>query len=249
MTLLHLQHLHWEISKTVHGQFMLPCQISASCAKFFFSGTTGDVTIVKGDSDNVTELVLSGILEINHQGFFMAPEGGYNPRNAFGHKFSETKLTCNLLTMQHDAVYSFTQQDFPHIISNIRSLEKLMPLEKGETLLSSIQESHDMPCIHLSHALFTKKDNDNDPDSITQNEDATAVWLMLDDIKDMLSHATSTHYISSLPAFDIHGMPILPVDYAQLLSGAHPACPHSVVTLSHNTWAACAPKHQHSYRP
>ncbi|KAI6140830.1 hypothetical protein BKA82DRAFT_165675 [Pisolithus tinctorius] len=209
----------------------------ASHAEFFFGGTTGDIAIVKGDSDNVTKLVLSGIFEIDCQGFFMAPEGGYNPRNGFSRKFSETKLTCNLLAVQQDAVYSTTQQDFPHIISNIRSLEKLVPLKKGETLLSSVRESRGMPCIRLSHALFTKKDDDDDPDSIAQNgeglhffhglgtqlhasEDATAAWPMLDDIKDALGRAASTHYISPLPAFDIHGTPIQPVDYAWLLSGA-----------------------------
>ncbi|KAI6155460.1 hypothetical protein BKA82DRAFT_119949 [Pisolithus tinctorius] len=211
----------------------------ASHAEFFFGGTTSNVAIVKGNSDNVTELVLSGIFEIDHQGFFMAPEGSYNPRNRFGCEFLETKLTCNLLAMQQDTVYSTTQQDFPHIISNIRSLEKLMPLKKGETLLSSIRESRGMPCIHLSHALFTihKKDDDDDPNSITQNgealhffhglgtqlhvsKDATTAWPMLDDIKDVLGRAASTHYISPLPAFDIHGMPILPVDYTWLLSSA-----------------------------
>ncbi|KAI6143103.1 hypothetical protein BKA82DRAFT_168861, partial [Pisolithus tinctorius] len=209
----------------------------ASRTEFFFGGTTSNVAIVKGDSDDVTELVLSGIFEIDCQGFFMAPEGSYNPRNGFGCEFSETKLTCNLLAVQRDAVYSTTQQDFPHIISNIRSLEKLVPLKKGETLLSSIQESRGMPCICLSHALFTKKDNDDDPDSIAQNgeglhffhglgtqlhasEDATTAWPMPDDIKYVLGCAASTHYISPLPAFDIHGTPILPVDYARLLSGA-----------------------------
>ncbi|KIO01645.1 hypothetical protein M404DRAFT_149895 [Pisolithus tinctorius Marx 270] len=207
----------------------------SSHAKFFFGGTSGNVAVLKSDSDDVTEMVLSGIFEIDRQGFFMAPEGGYNPKNAFGHEFSETKLTCNLLAVQRNAMYSFTQQDFPQIISNIRALEKLVPLKKGETLLSSVCESHGMPCIRLSHALFT--DIKDEPESIAHNgecvpsfqclhshlpasEQATAAWPVPDDIKDTLTHAARTHNISPLPAFDVDGLPIEPVDYLRVLSGA-----------------------------
>ncbi|KIO01294.1 hypothetical protein M404DRAFT_150283, partial [Pisolithus tinctorius Marx 270] len=209
----------------------------ASHAKLFFGDTSSNVTILKGDSEDVTELVLSGVFEIDCQGLFIAPNGGFNPKNAFSHESSETKLMCNLLAVQCDAVYGFMQQDFPLIISNIRALEKLMPLKKGETLLLCMCESHGMLCIHLSHALFTKKDNDDDPGSIAHNdehvpffqcfrshvhvsEEATTAWPVPDNIKDMLHCAACTHNISPLPAFDIDGTPIQPVDYLWLLSGA-----------------------------
>ncbi|KAI6148713.1 hypothetical protein BKA82DRAFT_18509 [Pisolithus tinctorius] len=215
-----------------------PSAASVLPARNFFSGgTSGDIAILKGDSEDVTELVLSGVFEIDHQGFFMAPEGGFNPKNTFNREFSDTKLTCNLLAVQHDTVYGFTQQDFPLIISNIRALEKLMPLKKGETLLSCVRESRGMPCIRLSHALFTKKDNKDDPDSIAHNgelvpiflgfgsqahvsEEATTAWPVPDNIKDALHHAASTHNVSPLPAFDVDGTRIQPVDYLRLLSGA-----------------------------
>ncbi|KAI6008889.1 hypothetical protein F5J12DRAFT_782301 [Pisolithus orientalis] len=154
----------------------------SSHTKFFFGGTSSDVAILKSNSDDVTEMVLSGIFEIDHQGFFMAPKGSYNPKNAFSHKFLETKLICNLLTIQHDAM----------------ALEKLVPLKKGETLLSS------------------QKDIKDDPKSIAHNEEATAVWPVPDDIKDVLTCAASTHNVSPLPAFDINGSPIKPVDYPQV---------------------------------
>ncbi|KAI6157002.1 hypothetical protein BKA82DRAFT_4346058 [Pisolithus tinctorius] len=171
--------------------------------------------------ENLKEkMVLSGIFEIDRQGFFMAPEGGYNPKNAFGREFSETKLTCNLLAVQRNAMYSFTQQDFPQIISHIRVLEKLVPLKKGETLLSSVHESRGMPCIRFSHALFTKKDIEDKPESIAHNEQATAAWPVPDDIKDALTRAACTHNISPLPAFDVDGLPIEPVDYLRVLCGA-----------------------------
>lgn len=113
----------------------------------FFGGATGDVAVLKDSTDDVTELVLSGMFEIDRQGFFMGPEGGYSAKNAFGRDFVETKLTCNLLAVQRDSVYGSTQQDFASIVSNIRALEKLVPMKKGETLLSCIRESRGQPCI------------------------------------------------------------------------------------------------------
>ncbi|KAI6143041.1 hypothetical protein BKA82DRAFT_4360258 [Pisolithus tinctorius] len=75
----------------------------ASHAKLFFGDTSSNVTILKGDSEDVTELVLSGVFEIDCQGLFIAPNGGFNPKNAFSHESSETKLMCNLLAVQCDA--------------------------------------------------------------------------------------------------------------------------------------------------
>ncbi|KAI6145835.1 hypothetical protein BKA82DRAFT_153151 [Pisolithus tinctorius] len=198
---------------------------------------SGNVTILKGDTDDITELVLSGIFNLDWQGFFMGPKGGFLPKNAFSCDFVDTKLTCNLLAVQHDVVYASTQCDFPSIISNIRALEKLVPLKKGESLLSSVCESHGMPCIRLSHALFIKKEDDDDLDNITcigmclphhqilhslmcVSEDATMAWPVQDNNREALNHAALTHYISPLPAFDIDGKPIQPVDYQQVLSGA-----------------------------
>ncbi|KAI6146394.1 hypothetical protein BKA82DRAFT_20031 [Pisolithus tinctorius] len=184
----------------------------AAHAEFFFGRTSGNVAILKGDSDDVSELVLSGIFEIDRQGFFMGPEGGYSPKNAFSCEFADTKLTCNLLAMQRNVVYGSTLQDFPSIISNVRALEKLILLKKGETLLSSVCESCGMPCICLNHSLFIKKDEDDDPDDISRI-DATLAWPVQDNNREALCHAVSTHYVSPLPAFDVDGMPILPVDY------------------------------------
>ncbi|KIO09447.1 hypothetical protein M404DRAFT_131598 [Pisolithus tinctorius Marx 270] len=209
----------------------------AARVEFFFGGTSGDVTVLKCDTDDVTELVLSGIFKIDRQGFFMGPEGGFSPKNAFSHDFVDTKLTCNLLAVQRDVVYASTQCDFPSIILNIRALEKLVPLKKGESLLSSVCESRGMPCIRLSHALFIKKEDDDDPDNIARigmclphhlilhslmcaSEDATMAWPVQDDNREALNRAASTHYISPLPAFDVNGKPIQPVDYQRVLSGA-----------------------------
>ncbi|KIN96569.1 hypothetical protein M404DRAFT_33060 [Pisolithus tinctorius Marx 270] len=161
-----------------------------ACAEFFFSRATGDIAVLKDGTDDVTELVLSGMFEIDRQGFFMSPEGGYTAKNAFGCDFVETKLTCNLLVVQCDSVYSSTQQDFVSIISDIRALEKL------------------------------KKDDQDDLESMSCNEMATAEWPVQEILKDTLIQAASTHYILPLPTFNIDGIAIEPVDYHHLLCGA-----------------------------
>ncbi|KAI6146302.1 hypothetical protein BKA82DRAFT_142859 [Pisolithus tinctorius] len=206
----------------------------AGCIEFFFGSTTGDVAVLKSNNDEPTELVLSGIFEIDCQGFFMGADGGYSSKNTFSHTFAETKLTCNLLAVQQDVVYGSTQHDFSLIISNIRALEKLVPLKKGESLLSSVHESQGMPCIRLSHALFMEELEDLDDitriglcllllqdwhSHLHATEDATMTWPVHEDHRDTLTHAASTHYISTLPAFDIDGMPIQPADYHCLLCG------------------------------
>ncbi|KAI6156923.1 hypothetical protein BKA82DRAFT_25961 [Pisolithus tinctorius] len=189
----------------------------AARAEFFFGGATGDVTILKGKVDDVSELVLSGVFEIDRQGFFMGAEGGYSPKNTFSHNFVDTKLTCNLVAVQHDAVYGSTKDDFLLIISNIRALEKIIALKKGETLVSCVHESCGLLCIRLSHALFTKKDDSDDADTVTHNENATVAWPVQNHLKEALEHAALTHYVSPLLAFDANGVTIHPVDYHHML--------------------------------
>ncbi|KAI6138417.1 hypothetical protein BKA82DRAFT_36261 [Pisolithus tinctorius] len=192
----------------------------AAQAEFFFGGATGDVAILKGKVDDVSELVLSGVFEIDRQGFFMGAEGGYLPKNTFSHDFVDTKLTCNLVAIQRNAVYGSTKDNFPLIISNIRALEKIIALKKGETLVSCVHESHGLLCVCLSHALFTKKDDGDDTDTIAHNENATAAWPVQNHLKEALERAASTHYVSPLPAFDANGVAIHPVDYHRMLCGA-----------------------------
>ncbi|KAI6142166.1 hypothetical protein BKA82DRAFT_30531 [Pisolithus tinctorius] len=192
----------------------------AAQAEFFFGGETGNVTILKGKVDNVSELVLSGVFEIDCQGFFMGAEGRYLPKNTFSHDFVDMKLTCNLVAIQHDAVYGSTKDNFPLIISNIRALEKIIALKKGETLVSCVHESCGLPCVHLSHALFTKKDDGDDADTITHNENATAAWPVQNHLKEALECAASSHYVSPLLAFDANGITINPVDYHCMLCSA-----------------------------
>lgn len=55
---------------------------------------------------------------------------------------------------------------------------------------------------------------------MSRNEMATAKWPVQEVLKDALIRAASTHYVSPLPAFDIDGIAVEPVDYHRLLCGA-----------------------------
>ncbi|KIN98794.1 hypothetical protein M404DRAFT_156899 [Pisolithus tinctorius Marx 270] len=127
----------------------------ASCAEFFQGSFSGDIAVVKDSGDNMTELLISGIFQIDCQNFFMGPEGGYMPLSSFKWEFSETKLSCQLIPVQRDAAFDTARADFSAIVSNVKALKKLIPSKKGTTLVSCIHEADGVAPIHLSHSLFT----------------------------------------------------------------------------------------------
>ena len=124
-----------------------------SHADFFLRGSVGDITIVKNEGKKV-ELLLSGIFEIDRQLFFMSADGGFLPTNAYNRDFVDTKLTCQLIPVQNDPSFITAQNDFNAIVANVKGLERLIPLKKGESLQSCIRDSAGKPCIRLSHTLF-----------------------------------------------------------------------------------------------
>ncbi|KIO00530.1 hypothetical protein M404DRAFT_29448 [Pisolithus tinctorius Marx 270] len=137
----------------------------ASHAEFFQGRFSGDIAVVKDSGDKTTELLISGIFQVDHQNFFMGPEGVYMPLGAFKREFLETKLSCQLIAVQRDAAFKTACADFPVIVGNIRGLERLIPSKKGMTLVSCIHEANGISSIRVSHSLFMKKDDSVDPDT------------------------------------------------------------------------------------
>ena len=126
----------------------------ASQAEFFMGGLTGDILVPKNSGRKPPELLLSGIFEIDWQNFFMAPDGGYTPSNAFNRSFVDTKLTCQLIAVQHDADFALACSDFSAVIANIKALERLIPQKKGNTSVLCIRNTGGQIAIHINHALF-----------------------------------------------------------------------------------------------
>ncbi|KIN95116.1 hypothetical protein M404DRAFT_166677 [Pisolithus tinctorius Marx 270] len=192
----------------------------ASRAEFFQGGFSGDIAVVKDSGDETTELLISGIFQVDRQNFFMGPEGAYMPMGAFKREFSETKLSCQLIAVQRDAAFKTACADFPAIVGNIRGLERLIPSKKGTTLVSCIREANGVSSIRVSHSLFTKKDDSVDPDTASLDEARTADWPVQERTRSALDCAAMTHVVCPLPAFDQDHRPIAACDYQRKLCGA-----------------------------
>jgi len=150
-----IDHLIDDLKRSNFGFYTATPNL-ASMAQFFLGGGSGDIAIVKNNRDNeVVELLLSGIFEIDRELFFMNADGGFPSSNMFNRKFIDTKLTCLLIPVQNNEdAFSSARNDYNAIISNIKALEKLIPLKKGESVQSCLRESGGKPCIQISHSLF-----------------------------------------------------------------------------------------------
>ncbi|KAI6148798.1 hypothetical protein BKA82DRAFT_4354650 [Pisolithus tinctorius] len=192
----------------------------ASRGEFFMGGSSGNIAVVKGSGEDIVEMILSGIFEIDCQAFFMGPEGGFFPSNAYNKEFVDMKLSCNLIAVQRNSIYGASQQDFPAIMASLWALEKLIPLRKGETVLSCVRENRGQACIRLNHMLFVPKNTDTDPETAVDDEMRTTEWPVQERLRGALAQAAETHVISPLPVFDLDGESIDPSDYICKLSGA-----------------------------
>ena len=116
--------------KTSHSGLYAAAPNLALRAEFFMGGQTGDILVPMNSGENPPELLLSGIFEIDWQNFFMAPDGGYTLLNTFNHSFIDTKLTCQLITVQRNTNFALAHSNFSAVIANIKVLERLIPQKK-----------------------------------------------------------------------------------------------------------------------
>ncbi|KIO10906.1 hypothetical protein M404DRAFT_129109 [Pisolithus tinctorius Marx 270] len=226
------------ILKTSAIGFYGTTPLLASHTEFFQGGFSGDITVVKDSGDDMTELLISGIFQIDRQNFFLGPEGGYTPLSSFKREFLETKLSCQLIPVQRDAAFDTARADFGAIVSNVKALKKLIPSKKGTTLVSCVHEVDGMASIHLSHSLFTVRPENPSTSCVwwltlallrgkTRMRTQTPLTMMVsisstysEHTKGALERAALTHVICPLPAFDQNHESITPSDYHQKLYGA-----------------------------
>lgn len=110
----------------------------ASHAEFFMSGLSGDIAIVKNSGQQPCEFLLSGLFEIDCKNFFMGAEGNYLPTNRFSRDLIDAKLTCHLIPVQCHVEFVTAREDFSAIVNNLRALEKLIPLKRGNSSVSCL---------------------------------------------------------------------------------------------------------------
>jgi len=126
----------------------------ASRAEFFIGGPSGNIAILKNTAHKAEELLFSGIFEIDRQDFFMGPEGGYMPANLYNQEFVNTKLACHLIAVQRNPDFATATADFSAVVTNIKSVERLVPMKKGCTSTSCIRDAAGHVSIRLNHTLF-----------------------------------------------------------------------------------------------
>lgn len=85
----------------------------------------------------------------------MTSDGKWNANNTLGTRFEQVKLSCRLLPVEKKEEFTFSSDDFPKIISNIRAIESLAnPRKTRDAFSVIIEEMGQPPAIKLSHQLF-----------------------------------------------------------------------------------------------
>jgi hypothetical protein len=115
----------------------------------------GDIFIPKDNECKLSEIVLSGIFEIDARNFFLTSDGKWNVNNSLNTHFYQVKPSCHLLPVERDRDFNFSREDFPTIVTNLRQIEKLKNPHNTQGTYSCIVEEHGHPiAIKLSHHLF-----------------------------------------------------------------------------------------------
>ncbi|KAG6369791.1 hypothetical protein JVT61DRAFT_13562 [Boletus reticuloceps] len=202
----------------------------------FSSANTGDIIVVK--NSNNSEVTLKGVFQIARNDFFLNPDGNFDPENVLGSRFQDTKLNCRLAPPS-PSDFTFAQDNYPACLTNIRALEKLIKLNKHEEIISCLQHSLlGFNQIKLSHSLFELKGQDeptsHDTVNLTKdnetlstdsheelgNEFAMETWPVSPRCLLALKDLFATHDICPLPAIDMQGNLIPPLQYDRKLKGA-----------------------------
>jgi hypothetical protein len=114
----------------------------------------GDIFVPK-DKNKLSELVISGIFEIDARNYFLTSDGKWNANNSLNTHFQQVKPSCHLLPVERDKEFAFSYEDFPTIVANLRQIEKIKNPHNTQGTYSTIVEEHGHPiAIKLSHHLF-----------------------------------------------------------------------------------------------
>ncbi|KAL4062161.1 hypothetical protein J3A83DRAFT_4195719 [Scleroderma citrinum] len=157
MPLLSAADLYTKLKQNKHGVYA-GCPKIEEDTEYFYCGQHGGILVYKGTERNAEEYTLSGIFEVDHCNCYLAPDGSFDPNNAFGQTFTDTKLNCQLQPVQCDLDFSFSAQDWLTLVQHIQKLEDMAPLEQGEdrmNVLHVVQTSDlDGGNIKIIHPLF-----------------------------------------------------------------------------------------------
>jgi hypothetical protein len=121
----------------------------------FNKNIRGDVFVPKDKNNNLSEYILTGIFQVEPRDFFFTSDGKWNANNPLGTRFDQVKPSCHLVPIERDEEFSFSKEDYPTIIANIRQIENLANPRKTRDVYSTIVEDHERRiAIKLTHQLF-----------------------------------------------------------------------------------------------
>ncbi|KAG1722861.1 hypothetical protein EDB19DRAFT_1916434 [Suillus lakei] len=227
------------------------------CTEYFSGGRDGNILITKG-LDHDEEFIIYGVFQISCNDFCFTPDGNFNPVNVFHGRLADLNLSCWLTAGRNKAI-KFSSQDFPAVLGNLSTFEKLVPRERFYETLSVIQDTIGHRSIKLTHCLFEAIDKVQDDTSNSNNNSNSstsatptdglgsefniATWPVADRCKGHLQDIISEHNICPLPAYDENHVLIPPLQYEVKLKGAlvevHMAFCHNYVKKSkHNIFNA-----------
>jgi hypothetical protein len=142
--------------RTLENGFYLGDEHIQKHGKYMFAGYShGNVLILKDSDADPTEMILRSIFQIDKREFYMTSDAGYKRRNEWG--IEKSKPNCRLVPVIRDPSFNFTIIDFPKMVQNLQTLEKLGP-RTNDDVLSVIHELRGEGDFHksirISHALF-----------------------------------------------------------------------------------------------
>ncbi|KAG2087595.1 hypothetical protein BD769DRAFT_1680709 [Suillus cothurnatus] len=196
--------------------------------EYFIGGRDGNILVSKGGLQ-AKEFIIRGVFEISRNDFNFTPDANFNPSNVFHGRFSDVKLSCQLIAGRNDR-FRFSSEDFPDVLDNIAHFEGLIPRERDYEKLSAVSVSLGQRSIRLIHGLFEAKNEDQYDTASDEGDDCStnslssdfdiSTWPVANRCRGRLEDLTSTHNVCPLPAYDTdHGL-IPPLEYESKLKGA-----------------------------
>lgn len=209
-----------------------------SLCEFTYNNTLkGDVLVPKdmNTNDSLQEFILTGVFQIDGRNFFMTSDGKWNPNNPIGTRFDQAKGICHISSVQRDPEFSIFSNDFPSLINNLRAIEHLTnPRKSPETNSVIIGDSSGIKLTHhlfvvippffltTLHSFFFLKEKNQDLDSDLTNSSDISIedWPVQPSNQPYLDEIKNSHNVQQIPAYDIRGDPIHPLQYEEKLAGA-----------------------------
>ncbi|KAG2098555.1 hypothetical protein BD769DRAFT_1394388 [Suillus cothurnatus] len=103
--------------------------------EYFIGGRDGNILVSKGGLQ-AKEFIICGVFEISCNDFNFTPDANFNPSNVFHGRFSDVKLSCQLIAGCNDR-FRFSSEDFPDVLDNIAHFKGLIPRERDYEKLSA----------------------------------------------------------------------------------------------------------------